>query len=280
MNWTVDNNGAYDYPADTRGYTYGALVEYDDRGWALRFMEATMPTVANGLDLDWKIGRARSENGEWQWNRGFLPGRDGVVRALAFTNHANMGSYREAIAAAAGSAEEPDVTATRRQGRLKYGFGLNVEQAVTEPLRFFARWGWNEGAYESFAYTEVNQTFAAGAHWKGVGRKRPADKIGIAAVWNALSGDHRRYLELGGCGFLLGDGALNYGRERVWEGYYNWMVGRGVSVSFDLQRVANPGYNRDRGPVLVGSVRFHIDVDRNTFARRREATSTTERKTN
>ena len=27
-NWTVDNNGAYDYAADTRGYTYGLLVEY------------------------------------------------------------------------------------------------------------------------------------------------------------------------------------------------------------------------------------------------------------
>ena len=27
MNWTIDNNGAYDYAADTRGYTYGVMVE-------------------------------------------------------------------------------------------------------------------------------------------------------------------------------------------------------------------------------------------------------------
>jgi len=170
-----------------------------------------------------------------------------------------MGSYREAIAVAEHSAEEPDVIATRREGRLKYGFGLNMEQAVTKPLQLFARWGWNEGAYESFAYTEVNETFAAGAQWSGVGRKRPADKIGFAAVSNALSGDHRRYLQLGGCGFLLGDGALNYGWERVWEGYYNWIIGHGMSVSFDLQRIANPGYNRDRGPVLVPGVRLHLE---------------------
>jgi high affinity Mn2+ porin len=60
MNWVVDNNGAYDYAADTRGYTYGALIEYYDRLWAARFMEALMPTVANGMKLDWDLARARS----------------------------------------------------------------------------------------------------------------------------------------------------------------------------------------------------------------------------
>src|SRR5204863_6700648 len=28
MNWTVDNNGAYDYAADTRGFTFAAMLEY------------------------------------------------------------------------------------------------------------------------------------------------------------------------------------------------------------------------------------------------------------
>jgi hypothetical protein len=54
-NWTVDNNGAYDYAADTRGYTVGIIVEYHDRNWALRFGEALMPKVANGPDLDWNF---------------------------------------------------------------------------------------------------------------------------------------------------------------------------------------------------------------------------------
>lgn len=270
MNWTVDNNGAYDYAADTRGYTYGALFEYYDRAWAARFMEALMPTVANGLTLDWSVPRARSENVEVQVPRRLLRKRDGIVRALAFVNHANMGSYRDAIEEflAGNSGACPNVIDTRQQGRVKYGFGANVEQDITGTIRAFARWGWNEGRHESFAYTEVNETLAFGGQALGSIWKRPKDKIGVAAVWNAISGDHRRYLELGGSGFLLGDGDLNYGREKIWEGYYNWGIGRGFSVSADLQAIVDPGYNRDRGPIFVPSVRMHIDLDRATFSSR------------
>src|SRR5208283_1532397 len=35
-NWTVDNNGAWDYAADTRGYTVGVVADYEDRTWGLR----------------------------------------------------------------------------------------------------------------------------------------------------------------------------------------------------------------------------------------------------
>jgi len=267
MNWTVDNNGAYDYAADTRGYTYGALAEYYDRRWALRFMEALMPSVANGLTLDWSLARSRSENVEWQLQRAILPRRDGAIRVLAYLNHANMGTYRDVIdsSLAGNGPDRPDVTGTRRPGTAKYGFGLNIEQEVAKPVRVFARWGWNEGRHESFAYTEVNQTVAAGAEWTGSIGRRHNDRIGLAAVANAISGDHRRYLEAGGSGFLLGDGHLNYGREDILEAYYNCSLGRGMSLTLDLQHIVNPGYNRDRGPILVPSVRWHMDIDRATF---------------
>ena len=64
LNWTVDNNGAYDYAADTRGYTYGFEAEYQSVNWAFRFGEMLMPKVANGIDLDWDLRRARAENYE------------------------------------------------------------------------------------------------------------------------------------------------------------------------------------------------------------------------
>ena len=64
---------------------------------------------------------------------------------------------------------------------------------------------------------------------------------------------------MGGQGFLLGDGALNYGREKIWETYYNLHIWRGIYVGGDVQRVWNPGYNRDRGPVSVFSLRMHIE---------------------
>lgn len=260
MNWTVDNNGAYDYAADTRGYTYGVLVEYQDRRWGARFAEALMPKVANGIELDWDLRRARAENLEIELRRGLLRGRTGAYRLLAFTNHANMGSYREAIEAyLAGKEKLPDIEAHRRQGRVKYGFGANFEQEVNDRVRIFGRWGWNEGRHESFAYTEVNDTVSLGIDLSGKLWHRSGDKIGAAWVSNGISEDHRRYLALGGRGFLLGDGALNYGRESIFESYYTMRLWRGIFGSFDLQHIVNPGYNRDRGPAIVPALRLHVD---------------------
>ncbi|HLW78216.1 MAG TPA: carbohydrate porin [Terriglobia bacterium] len=260
MNWTDDNNGAYDYAANTRGYTWGAMVEYDDRRWSARFAETLMPKVANGENLDADIARARAENMEVEFRRQFLPHRDGKLRLLSYVNHADMGSYREAIDEfLAHLTPAPNIVATRLQGRIKYGFGANAEQALGHGFRAFARWGWNNGRTESFAYTEVDQTITAGADLEGDAWHRRLDKIGAAFILNAISGDHREYLRLGGTGFLLGDGGLNYGRERIFEGYYTVHLWRGVFASADLQHVTNPGYNRDRGPVLVPSMRLHVD---------------------
>jgi hypothetical protein len=261
MNWTVDNNGAYDYAADTRGYTYGAVAELQSSNVALRFGTMLMPTVANGITLDWHLDKSRGDNLELELRHHLLPGRRGVVRLLGFSNHADMGSYREAITAfQQGREAAPDIEAPRRQGRVKYGVGLNLEQELGGPARAFLRAGWSEGAYESFAYTEVNDTVALGADLRGPWWHRPSDKIGLAFVSNGLSADHRRYLALGGHGFLLGDGALSYGRETIFEAYYSLALFRGVTTAFDVQAIDNPGYNRDRGPVVVISGRAHIEI--------------------
>jgi hypothetical protein len=256
-NWTIDNNGGYDYAADTRGYTYGLIVEFDSTAWSLRGGLALMPTVANGIDLDWEVGRARGENVEVEWRSK----RGGVVRGLAYINHANMGSYREAIQAfQSGQDSAPDITAHRRQGRIKYGTGVNAEQALPKHVRAFVRVGWNEGDSESYAYTEVNNTVSAGMDVAGDGWQRTHDKLGVAFVTNGLSEPHREYLRLAGLGFLLGDGTLTYGRETIVESYYTARLWRGVSASAGLQYLVHPGYNRDRGPITVLAARLHIDL--------------------
>jgi len=261
MNWTVDNNGAYDYAANTRGYTDGVMLEYDDREWAVRFAEALMPKIANGIHLDADIARARSENVEFELDHGLLPGRKGAIRLLSFVNHADMGNYREAIDQYRdGLVSVPDITLTRRQGRIKYGFGVNLEQNLTQNLRSYARWGWNAGQNESFAYTEVDRTIAYGFDLRGRRWRRPHDRLGLASVTNYISGDHREYLALGGLGFILGDGKLNYGPEHIIEGYYTFHLWRGLFTSVDLQHIWNPGYNRDRGPVFVPAFRIHADL--------------------
>ncbi len=260
LNWTVDNNGGYDYAADTRGYTYGAIVDYENRAWGLRFAEALMPKVANGIDFEWNISRARAENIELQWLPMIRADRKTTVRFLTYVNHANMGNYREAIDAFLQHQDpEPDLEAHRQQGRRKYGFGVNIDQQLSDSARAYFRWGWNEGHNESFAYTEVNNSAAIGADVQGKSWHRRADKVGLAFASNGISGDHRRYLELGGKGFLLGDGTLTYGREEIIESYYTAHLIHGVSISVDVQHITHPGYNRDRGPVLVPGARLHFE---------------------
>jgi hypothetical protein len=260
LNWTVDNNGAYDYAADTRGYTIGTVVEYHDRGWALRWGEALMPQVANGIKYDWHLSQAHGDNLELELDRGIFPGHEGVVRLLGYINHANMGSYREAIDAFVGGQDSVlDIARHRRPGRTKAGAGLNVEQSVGRGVMLFGRAGVNNGRVESFAYTEVDRSLALGAAWVNLPWRR-ADRIGMAVVSNGLTQDHREYLARGGLGFLLGDGGLRYGPERILEAYCTGGMGRGLSLSGDVQHIVNPGYNRDRGPVTVFALRAHLEV--------------------
>jgi len=260
LNWTMVNNGAYDYPADTRGYTVGVVAEYYDRKWALRFSEALMPTAANGIQYQWKLAQARSENYELELHPTIWRQQATVVRLLGYENHGNMGVYQQAISTfLAGKTTRPDITAHPLQHTVKYGFGVNVQQSVTRNVIAFARWGWNEGQHESFVYTEVDQTVQGGATFIGELWRRKLDKFGAAFVSNGISAVHAKYLALGGRGFLLGDGALNYGRENIIETYYTAHLWRGIFVGPDLQHINNPGYNRDRGPVWVAGARFHLD---------------------
>ena len=259
-NWAIDNNGAYDYAADTRGYTTAAILEYQGPVFGVRFGEALMPTVANGITLDYALRRSRAENLELEYRPHWFQGHATEIRPLAYLNHANMGDYRQAINAyLKGQDAAPDITAHRRQSTLKQGFGINVEQELPANLRAYLRAGWNEGRHESYAYTEINNTFSVGADISGDRWGRKDDRIGTAIVTNGLSRNHREYLALGGLGFILGDGRLNYGREFISESYYNLHAIGGLYFALQLSAVDRPGYNRDRGPVVVPGVRAHVD---------------------
>ena len=258
-NWTIDNNGAYDYAADTRGYTVGLVADYEDRNWGFRFAEALMPKVANGIDLVWKPWQVHAENFEYELRRGMIPGKAGVVRLLAYTNEANMGIYRDQILRAEQEGTTPVITDHSWHITRKYGFGINVEQNLTHYLTGFGRFGWNNGKTESFVYTEVDQTFTQGLGANGAWWHRKQDRAGIAFVTNAIKKDHQNYLAAGGLGFLLGDGRLNYGRENILETYYTAHVWRGIYVAPGLQHINDPGYNRDRGPLIVPAFRAHVE---------------------
>jgi high affinity Mn2+ porin len=255
MNWVMDNNAAYDYAADTRGYTRGVVVQWAVGRWELRAGEMMLPTVANGLDLTWSWN-THSENLEVQRHTSLLD-RNGSLRALTFINHANMGNYREAVSDTP-EGQAPDVTQFRHPGAAKYGFGANFEQEITANLRGFVRVGWNEGHNESFVYTEANSAVSGGVDVRYAKRW----KSGAAFASGGISADHQHYLARGGMGFLLGDGGLNYGREQAAEAYTAVGLAKGFNLAVDLQYIVSPGYNRDRGPVWVPGFRVHWDSSR------------------
>ena len=261
MNWTVDNNGAFDYAADTRGFTFAALVEYHhNRHVIVRFAEALMPKVANGIHLDADLRRARAENIELELRGTTIRKQDGVLRLLTFVNHGNMGNYGTAVDNfLAGLTPTPEITAHPLTTSVKYGFGANFEQPLSDWFGTFGRFGWNEGEHESYAYTEVDNTAEVGAWASGKRWGRKYDRIGLAYVSNGISRDHQEYLALGGLGFLLGDGRLNYGREDIVEMFYTMHVWRGFYPALGFQYVDHPGYNKDRGPVVAPALRLHFE---------------------
>jgi hypothetical protein len=260
LNWTVDSNGAYDYAANTRGYTDAALLEYDNHWWTVRFAEALMPKTANGQFLDADIARARAENLELEARGKRIVHRAGTVRLLSYLNHANMGNYEKAIAEFLNhETTTPDIVATRQQGRHKYGFGLNFEQEIAPQVGVFGRLGWSDGRNESFAYTEDDRTAELGVFAMGNSWHRRDDRAGAAVVGNGIVAAHQQYLALGGLGFVLGDGRLTYGHEKIFESLYTAHLWRGFSATYDFQHINDPGYNQARGPVAVSSLRFHTE---------------------
>jgi len=261
MGWGVMYNGAWDYPADTRGYTWGWVHEFHTRRWSLRYASVAMPLTANGLRFDRRLFRDRGDVGEAEL-RVHPRGHDGAIRILAYGNHANAGTYGDALRLAAQQGGRPDVTATRRVGTLKYGFGINVEQEIKKDVGVFGRLGWNDGKTESFAFTAIDRLATAGISFSGHRWKRSKDTAATELTVGGISGVHAVYLQRGGLDFLIGDGTLRYGPEVIWESYYCAQTLPGLFATFDLQHVNNPAYNRDRGPVWIESLRLHLEFGR------------------
>jgi high affinity Mn2+ porin len=260
LNWSFINNTAWDFAADTRGYTRGVAAEWIEPAWAIRLGAFQMPTVANGLDLDGDILHNHGDQVEVEGHPILVRGRPTILRAMAYQNYADMGNYREALTLAARTGGPPDITQTRHQNTRKYGFTLNVEQPLTEDgdTGLFARLGWNDGATETFCYTEADRTASLGAQVAGTFWRRGDDRFGVAVAANGLSDAHADYLAAGGLGFELGDGRLNYRPETIVESYYLAQFVSWLALTVDYQFIADPGHNRARGPVSVVSLRLHL----------------------
>jgi len=256
LSWGLFASGAFDYPADTRGYTWGVAADLTVDWWSVRGGMFLEPKQANGMDMEWNIAKARGLvlEGEGRFSIGE---KNGAARLMLFLNDADMGNYREAIAdAPAGGV--PDVTATRAFGRTKFGFAASADLQLSPTLGIFGRLSWDDGQNETWAYTEIDQSLAVGLVQSGARWGRPGDEAGAAVVASGLSAAHRAYLEAGGLGFILGDGGLDYGLEVLGELYYRFGITSSIWLIGTYQPVIDPGYNQARGPVNIFTARAHV----------------------
>ena len=252
MNWSMWAPGAFDYAADKLGLAYGATAELNQKQWALRAGYFLMDAESNSNNFDTRVFQ-RGEYVVELETRYSLFSQPGKLRTIAWLNSANSGSYRDTLN---NPALNLDISQTRI-GRIKYGYVINLEQALTDEVGLFGRWSWNDGKTEIMAFTDIDASLSLGASIKGTRWGRPDDVIGIGGAINALSRDHRDFLAAGGLGPLIGDGLLNYRPERILESYYAFALNKQLTFTADYQFITNPAYNADRGPVSIFSGRLH-----------------------
>lgn len=261
MNWSFLTHGSYDFAADARGYSWGAALEYYRDDWAFRAGRFIQPRESNGLALDFNILQHYGDQFEAEraYSLGDLPGR---AKLLLFRNVAVMGNYQDALNQGAATATTPSMS-TVRQLQSKWGWGINLEQSLSPSLGVFARLGRNDGNSEAYAFTEIDASWSAGANLSGASWGRSQDSVGLAYAQNQLSAPHQAFLAAGGQGFFLGDGQLRYQPETILETYYKIGVdlprAKRSALTVGVQYIQNPGYNADRGPVKIATIRLHTE---------------------
>jgi hypothetical protein len=268
---------AYDFAADARGYSWGVTGELVWNDWVVRAGRFAVPKEPNQLALDLDVWRRYGDQVEVE-HAHQIAGRPGAVRVLAYRNRETMGRFDDAVAAweadpaqnaaacdAAGlfnygsaNPTAPDLCWVRRP-QTKIGVGVNVEQRLSRDVGAFLRAMYSDGGTEVYSYTSTDRSVAFGALVDGSAWRRERDVLGLGVGLGFISTDHARYLARGGVDAFIGDGALAHGVEAVAEAFYSAAMTSNAWISADFQLIANPAYNRDRGPVPIAGVRAHAE---------------------
>jgi high affinity Mn2+ porin len=256
LNWSVVDAGTFDYAADAWGYTVGAAAEWYQGVWTIRAGVFDLSNVPNSVHLE--PGLDEFQMVAELERRHEVLGQPGRVLLTAFDSRGRMGLLDEAVDLARETGDPVNIAAVRRY-RSRLGASLGLEQQLSPDLGMFVRVGKAAGNVEAYEFSDIDRTVAAGASLKGSSWHRPDDTVGLAGVVNGISATRERFLNAGGLGILVGDGQLPHpGLERILEAYYELSMFGQSHVTVDYQRVDNPGYNRDRGPVSIVAARVHV----------------------
>jgi high affinity Mn2+ porin len=256
LNWSIIDQGAFDYAANGWGYTYGGTAEWYQDWWAARagvFDLSQSPNsvaLSNGFGQGQFVAELEERHALWE--------RPGNLKLLYWLTRGNLGTYLNAISFGEVTGTTPS-TAAVRSFRTKGGFGLNFTQQLADDLGVFGRASVSQGTVEEVDFTDINQSVSAGLSLTGSRWGRPDDTVGLAGAANRISHQGKLYLAAGGIGGIIGDGQLpNAGPEQILETYYRVGLFGFAHVAFDYQFINNPAYNRQRGPVSIFTLQLHL----------------------
>lgn len=257
LNWSLMDSGAWDFPADAKGYTEGIALEYNQQTWTLRYGAFLEPEILNGERLarhgDGSVGQvAQLDERYLAWQQ------PGTVRFLVFYNRNHAGNFSDALALPGNVSDTIDQT--RSYGTPKYGFAISADQQLGSDLGAFLRLSWNDGKTEDWAFTQIDHSVAGGLSLQGTRWGRGDDTVGAAIALNGISSQQQQFLQAGGSGLIIGDGQLHYGLESIFESYYAYKILPSLTATADYQFILNPAYNQDRGPVNVFAARLHFEL--------------------
>jgi high affinity Mn2+ porin len=257
LNWSIIDQGAFDYAANSWGYTYGGAAEWYQNWWTARAGVFDLSLQPNSAALS-NYGFAQGQFAAELEERHRLWDQPGKLKLLYWLTRGNLGTYLDAIALGAATGQTPS-TGNVRSFRTKDGFGLNLEQQLATDFGLFARASVSQGTVEEVDFTDINESISAGLSLKGSRWGRPDDTVGLAGVANQISHQGKLYLAAGGLGGIIGDGQLpNAGPEQILEAYYRLAVVSFVHLAADYQFINHPAYNRDRGPVSIFALQLHV----------------------
>jgi high affinity Mn2+ porin len=255
LNWAAIDAGTFDYAADAWGFTFGASAERYHDAWTFRTGFFDLSDVPNSAHLEPGFHEFQLV-GEIE-RRYALRSQPGKILATYYQSHGRMGLLDDAVRLAEATGGAADAAAVR-SFRTRSGLSVSLEQQIAHDVGLFARAGNAGGNVEAYEFTDIDRTAEIGVAIRGSRWRRVNDSFGVVMLENGISSARERYLDAGGLGILIGDGRLPHpGLERILEIYYSvGFLARSV-VTADIQRIANPAYNRDRGPVSVIALRFH-----------------------
>jgi high affinity Mn2+ porin len=256
LNWSIIDQGAFDYAANAWGYTYGGAAEWYQDWWTVRAGIFDLSQFPNSTALYSGLGQgqfvAELEERHNLWDQ---PGK---LKFLYWLTRGYLGTYLDAISFGAATGQTPSPRAVAHY-QTKGGFGLNLEQQIATDFGFFVRASISQGTVEEVDFTDINKSISAGISLTGSRWGRPDDTVGLAGAINRISHEGKLYLAAGGLGGIIGDGQLpNAGPEQILELYYNISIFSFSHFTADYQFINHPAYNRDRGPVSIFGLRLHL----------------------